>query len=101
MKKKIAVIILLLILCILVSGCSSLLPSTRKDTKSPWNSYEEAKAAFDQIVPYKTTSEDLKKLGFDPFNTPNIALLTYMDVVQRFMPNPSITLRELDSYNFV
>ncbi len=97
MKKKIAVIILLLILCILVSGCSSLLPSTRKDTKSPWNSYEEAKAAFDQIVPYKTTSEDLKKLGFDPFNTPNIALLTYMDVVQRFMPNPSITLRELDA----
>lgn len=78
------------------SGCSSLLPSSKKDTKSPWNVFDEAKTSFDQIIPYKTTSEDLKNLGFDPEETPNIEYLNYLDVVQRFMPNPSIKKEELD-----
>ena len=88
--------IILFMLFFIFSGCASLLPSSEKDVKSPWSEFHEAKTSFDQIVPYKTTSAELKDLGFDPSETPNIGLLNYLDVVRRFMPNPNIKKNELD-----
>lgn len=79
-----------------LTGCSSLLPSSRQDVKASWDGFGDVKTAFDRIVPYATTTEDLKDLGFDPFAASNIELLTYMDIVKRFMPNPNIKKEELD-----
>jgi len=63
------------ILMLLLSGCSGgLLPSIKQTTKSPWQHFEEAKKSFDIIAAHQTTSEDLKQLGFDPFETPNVKL---------------------------
>jgi hypothetical protein len=61
-------------------GCSALLPTVKRTTPSPWQSFHEAKASFDKIAPYKTTKEGLKQLGFDPFLTPNVKILTYLDI---------------------
>lgn len=80
---------------LLTSGCAALLPSSKATTKSQWKSYEEAKAAFDQITPSQTTTTNLKALGFDP-SSPNVKVLTYLDVIQRFLPNQSITKEDLD-----
>ena len=76
MKK----IFFLLYIVFVVSGCTSLLPSAKQTILSPWQSFDEAKTAFDKIIPYKTTGEELKWLGFDPFLTPNIKILTYLDI---------------------
>jgi len=85
-------------IAVLNSGCSGkgLLPSVKTTTESPWQTFEEAKSAFDKIVPMESTTEDLKNLGFDPYETPNVNLITYLDILQKFMPNESIKLTDLD-----
>lgn len=80
----------------LAAGCSFLLPSSRSTARSKWHSFEEAQAAFDHITPGATTLRELAALGFDPSTNANVRLLTYLDIIQRFMPNPSITKEDLD-----
>lgn len=82
---------------LLTSSCTGLLPSVEKTTQSPWNSFDSAKESFDKIIPQKTTSEDLKTLKFDPFETANVKLITYLDLIERFIPNESIGLDDLPS----
>lgn len=93
---KIITIAISLAAVFFASGCMSLLPQSRQITRSPWKTFEEAKTSFDGIIPHKTTVEELKKAGFDPYSTPNIRILTYLDIVQRFMANPSIKKEDLD-----
>lgn len=95
-KKKVCLTIFLSVLTLTNSGCHGLLPSVQTTTKSPWQNFEEAKQSFEKIVPGKTSRQELKKLGFDPFEVPNINLITYLDLTQKFMPNPSIHLEDLD-----
>jgi hypothetical protein len=80
----------------LLAGCTSLLPRSKESTPSPWETYREAQAAFDRIVPGQTTLEDLVALSFDPDKIPNIAILNYSDVLRRFMLNQSVTVSDLD-----
>jgi hypothetical protein len=87
---------LAVLVCVALSGCGGMLPKGRTVTESPWGSFDEAKAAFDKITPYNTSIQDLKNLGFDPYSTPNIKILTYLDLTDRFMPNPSIRMEDLD-----
>lgn len=88
---------MILLILMTSSGCSGgLLPSVKQTTKSPWQSFEEAKIAFDKIVPSQTTSQDLKRLGFDPFATPNVKLVTYLELTEKFLPNQSIRIEDLD-----
>ena len=88
--------IALFFILFLLQGCSSLLlPSSAKIVQSPWQTFDEVKHSFDKIIPYQSTIADLKDLHFDPFSTPNIEILTYLDVMQRFMPTPAITKEDL------
>lgn len=86
-----------LALCLLLQGCTSLLPRSKQVTHSPWATYKEAQGAFDLIVPGYTTEADLKDLMLDPSTVPNIAILNYSDVLRRFMLNQSVTMSDLDS----
>lgn len=83
--------------CLCLAGCSSLLPSSDIVIEGQWNSFEDGQKTFDRIIPYQTTVEDLKKLGLDLKSTPNVTLLNYSDVLQRFIPSPSINSEELDT----
>lgn len=80
----------------LLAGCGALLPRGESVAESPWQNYQEAQQAFDSIVPYRTTVEDLKKLKLDPLQYPNITLLNYSDVLRRFIPSPSTNAQDLD-----
>ena len=51
--------------------------------------------AFDQIIPGQTTTDELECLGFDPFSNANVRILTYLDVIGRFLPNNSIQKTDL------
>jgi len=73
-----------------------MLPSAKLTTESPWHNYNEAKSAFDKVLPNQTTSDDLVRLGFDPFKLPNIKVLTHLDIINRFVPNQSIRIEDLD-----
>jgi len=93
-KKKRVFYLFLVVL--IISGCGSLLPSTKQITESPWDSFDDAKSAFDKIILYETTVDEMRTLGFDPFTTPNIKIMTHVDIMNRFMPNSSITKEDLD-----
>jgi hypothetical protein len=79
-----------------LSGCTSLLPRSEVVSNSSWQTYQEARETFDQIVPGKTTVEDLKELQLDPDSRPNITILNYSDVLRRFLPSPSVSAADLD-----
>jgi hypothetical protein len=81
---------------LMVAGCSSLLPSTTSITKSPWASYRDVQLTFDKIIPGKTTEAELKDLQLCPDSNPNITILNYSDILARFLPNPSLSLADLD-----
>jgi len=86
--------VMLILVCFL-TACSSVLPKTEDETKSPWNSFAEAMTAYESIRLNETTVKDLSKLGFNPYTTPNVEILSYLDVIQRFMPNSSIGQEQL------
>jgi hypothetical protein len=80
----------------LLAGCAKMLPISKGTADSPWRSFVEAKAAFDAVIPYQTTRQDLVALQFDPYRASNITILNYLDVITRFMPNTAITPDDLD-----
>ena len=77
------------------TGCKSLLPTDDTRTLNQWQNFDEAQASFDKISPHQTTAEELFKMGFDPKTTPNVKILTYLDLIERFLPNASITMADL------
>lgn len=87
----------LLIVSLALAGCTSLLPRGDSVVEGPWESYDEAQQAFEQIVPHRTTLAELKALKLDPHSYPNITILSYSDVLRRFVPSPSINADELDA----
>ncbi len=93
--KHFAMCLLYLALVVTTAGCRALLPREAKRPRTQWQSFDEAQAAFDKIIPHKTTVADLKGLGFDPVSTPNVKILTYLDLITLFLPNNSITLKDL------
>jgi hypothetical protein len=84
------------VLLLMLTGCASLLPSSTIITKSPWASFDGAKLTYDKIIPDVTTVDDLKKLGIDPFLTPNIKILNVTEIVILFLANPSIKKEDLE-----
>jgi hypothetical protein len=86
---------MLLVFVLLQAGCARMLPSAQTIPKSRWHSYDEAKEAFDRITPNATKVYDLQQLGFDP-TAPNAKSLTYLDVIQRFLPTQAIGKEDLD-----
>jgi len=85
----------IIFLPVILAACASLLPRARTSTVGPWQNYHEAQQAFDKIVPYQTTLEDLKTLRLDPASNPNITILNYSDVIRRFIPSPSVSAEDL------
>jgi hypothetical protein len=82
--------------CIGLAGCQALLPRGTVEVNGPWQSFEHAMQSFDRIVPYSTRVDDLKAIGVDTATIPNVTLLSYSDVLQRFIPTPVINPEELD-----
>jgi hypothetical protein len=86
----------MIVLLLMFTGCASLLPSSTIITESPWQNFDSAKLNYDKIKQGVTTVADLRKLGFDPFQTPNLKILNVTEVINLFLPNPSIKKEDLD-----
>jgi hypothetical protein len=87
MSSRFAYHFALALVAVLAAGCSSLLPKSKSETEAPWKSFEAAKLAFDSIEPGRTTLQELKLLGYDPYVNTNVTVLNYSDVLNKYAPN--------------
>lgn len=80
-----------------LAACGTFLPTSEAITESPWQSFEDAQRAFDKIILHQTTVADLKQLKLDPAANPNVTILSYSDVLKRFIPSPLTDPSSLDA----
>lgn len=78
-----------------LAGCSSLLPQSQSNV-SEFQSFDQARAAIEGLVPGESNLASLKAIGIDPLKSPNTVLLTHADVVRRFVPSGVIERRDLN-----
>ncbi|MDD3608549.1 MAG: hypothetical protein PHI49_02205 [Halothiobacillaceae bacterium] len=96
MPRRFAAFVIL-ISSLAMSGClSSLLPRGKSLTAAPWDSYDQAYAAFARIEVGVTTEAELETLEFGDDNPTNVRVLNYTDVITRFIPSPAIAKEDLD-----
>jgi len=73
-------LLIVLTATLVFSGCAALLPRTTVVTKSPWKSYKDVVNSYEQVIPEKSTVHEIRKLGFDIYSTPNLKILSYVDI---------------------
>ena len=76
--------ILIFFMLIMFSGCSFLLPSKTTIRNDRWTNFNEVEITYNKVVPKKTSIDDLKKFGFDPYKSSNIKIESYLDIMRRF-----------------
>jgi hypothetical protein len=79
----------------LLTACSTSLPKGQHTVRSPWNNFNEVKSAYDKIELHLTTTQELQDLGFDPYSTPNVRILSYLDIIKRFSPSNLVQAQDL------
>jgi hypothetical protein len=82
-------------LILFLTACGSPLPKTEDETKSHWNTFDEAMLAYNKVILGQSTVNDLRALGYDPYSAPNVKILSYLDIIQKFMPTNSVKLEQL------
>jgi hypothetical protein len=80
-----------------LGGCGSLLPRGTADTPLGFSTFGDAEAAVRRVEPLKTPVAQLKGLGFDPVEGPNVTLIPYPDIVARLAPYPGVPVDRLDA----
>lgn len=81
---------------ILLSGCGSLLRRGDSEQPSGFDTFETAAQAFDKVVAYGTTVEQLKTLGFDLQTSPNVTLISYPQLTGRLAPDRGVPFEAVD-----
>jgi hypothetical protein len=93
-SRQYAKLVVVLGVTLTLVGCGSgfgLLPH-RSDLANDQNftTYDQVQAAYANIVPGQTREAELSKLGFDATVEPNAEMISYLGVIERFMPRDSI-----------
>ena len=94
--KQLCVRVLILATALGLAGCTALLPSSSAVSPSSFDSFEAAQAALEKTIPYKTTLEELKALGFDPQASANVTVIPYPEIISRLAPYSGVALDALD-----
>ncbi|MDK2125331.1 hypothetical protein [Parachitinimonas caeni] len=71
----------------LLTGCASMLPSSRSEDVVRWHSYEELVQAFNAIQPQQTDEAGLRQMGLHPDVTANITHIGYAEFRSRYAPD--------------
>ena len=80
-----------------LGGCGgALLPEQSEIGTSTFQSYKAVQEAFNHISLRRTSMNEMSGLGFDAERTPNVQIYSYLDIVERFMPNSSMAFDKLD-----
>ncbi len=73
-----------------------MLPRASTDTLSQFGAFEQARAAVELVVPFRTRTDELKSLGFDPSAGANVTLIPYPEIVSWLAPYSGVPLADLD-----
>lgn len=78
-------------------GCAGLglLPYRSYAQKSAFTSYTALESAYRAVQPGTTLASDLGHLGFSVTGSSNVQVLSYLGVIERFMPKNSIRFDRL------
>jgi hypothetical protein len=79
-----------------LGGCSTLLPASKQEVVSQWNSYDNAAASLAAIEPYTATRADVHRQGLDPRTNPAVIVMHFGDVLQRFSAAALIKPEDVD-----
>ena len=80
-----------------LAGCGGLglLPHESQMSSMDFQTYDQVAAAYTDIVPGQTRIQELEKLGFDTATAPNVEVLSYLGVIEKFMPRDTISFDHL------
>lgn len=97
-SRRYAKVFASLSVALVLVGCGGfgLLPHQTTVNNTRFNSYSEVSNAYDSIVPGETPVSDLSRIGFDSMTNTNVEVLSYLGVIERFMPRDSIRFDKLD-----
>ncbi len=87
--------LLTLALTSLLAGCTALLPHSQSEVAS-FESFEQARAVIEALVPMHSTAEDLRAHGLDPMRHPGTGLLTHADIARHFAPSDLVRREDID-----
>lgn len=90
--RRYARVVASLAVAMVLVGCGGLglLPYESDTKNTSFQDYRAVVAAYGEIAPGVTRASDLGGLGFDAARTPNVEILSYLGVIERFMPRDSI-----------
>lgn len=78
-----------------LQACSSLLPHAHTESTA-FPSFEAARSSIEALVPMQSNLQNLKALGIDPASQSNVTILSYPDLLRRFVAGGAIRRSELD-----
>lgn len=78
----------------MLAGCSAVLPH-ESNIASRFQTYDQLVDAYSKIDINTTRLAELSDLGFDPRTTPNIEVLSYVQIIDRFVPSDAVTLERV------
>lgn len=87
---------IVMIVALALGGCSTLLPTAKREVVSSWNSYDDAVKSLSAIEAYKATRSDVHANGLDPRTNPAITVLHFADVLQKFPSAAMIRPEDVD-----
>ena len=87
--------LLVALLGLTVAACGGLLPTQNQKSATPFDTYDQVVGAYEQIVPGRTTEDDLVRIGFDA-RTGNVDVLSYLGIQEHYMPRDSFKFDQLN-----
>ena len=93
-SRRTAAMAAALVTLVLVGCGTSLLPQQTQNANESFKTYAQLRTAYDRVVPGKTRASQLTQLGFDA-SQPNVEVLSYLGVIERFMPRDSVKFDHL------
>ncbi|HEX3808365.1 MAG TPA: hypothetical protein VHW02_01600 [Rhizomicrobium sp.] len=84
------------VLSLLGCGALGLLPYQGDASALNFKNYDQVARAFGKIVPGETRLSELSALGFDAQRSAHVEALSYLGVIERFLPHDSAKFDELN-----
>ena len=96
--RRTARLVASMLVTLVLVGCGGLglLPRQTDIKNTSFRNYHAVETAYQEITPGTTRASDLSQIGFDASEAPNVEVLSYLGVIERFMPRDSIKFDNLD-----
>ncbi len=96
--RRTARVVASMLITLVLVGCGGLglLPRQVDVKNTTFKNYHSVEVAYQQVMPGATRASDLGPIGFDSSDSPNVEVLSYLGVIERFMPRDSIKFDALD-----